>query len=120
MLIALMGFQPSARAVQIKPSYSKQIEPLLQEKCVVCHNHTTRKGDLNLETYEALMNGGKRGAPIIPGKSGESLLVKMIEGTVKPRMPLGDELSADEIKLIKAWIDAGADKAGGAATKPET
>ena len=98
----------SARAVQTKPGYVKQIEPLLLEKCVACHNHTTRKGELNLESYEALMAGGKRGAAIVPGKSAESLLVKMVEGTIKPRMPLGDELNAEEINLLKTWIDAGA------------
>ena len=118
-LIVLIGAQPSARAVQIQPNYSKQIEPLLLEKCVACHNHTTRKGDLNLESYAGLMSGGKRGAAIVPGKSSESLLVKMIEGTVKPRMPLGDELSADEIKLFKAWIDAGAAGPEKAVAKPE-
>ncbi|MFN0111386.1 MAG: eIF2A-related protein [Blastocatellia bacterium] len=119
-LIALIGFLPSARAVQSLPDYAKQIEPLLLEKCVACHNHTTRKGDLNLESYAGLMNGGKRGAAIVRGKSSESLLVKMIEGTVKPRMPLGDELSADEIKLIKAWIDAGAVGPNAAMAKAET
>lgn len=109
LLMALSFSQsPLAKAIQIQPSYAKQIEPILQEKCIVCHNHTTRKGDLNLESYEALKSGGKRGAAFIPGKSAESLLVKMIEGTLKPRMPLGDELSAEEIKSIKAWIDAGA------------
>lgn len=106
--LALAFLSPSARAIQSKPSYVKQIEPIFQEKCLACHNHTTRKGDLNLESYEALMNGGRRGVPLLPGKSGESLLVKMIEGTIKPQMPLGDKLGADEIKLIKAWIDGGA------------
>ncbi len=96
-----------ALSFQTQPGF-KQVETIFQEKCVACHNHTTRKGDLNLESYEALMAGGKRGAAIVPGKSGESLLVKMIEGSVKPRMPLGDQLSAEEIKHIKAWIDAGA------------
>ena len=108
LLTPLACFHFQADAIQIQPNYAKKIEPILLDKCVACHNHTTRKGDLNLESYEALKAGGKRGASIIPGKSAESLLVKMIEGTVKPRMPLGDELSADEIKLIKAWIDAGA------------
>lgn len=98
----------------------KPVDAIFQEKCVACHNHTTRKGDLNLESYEALMAGGKRGVPVVPGKSGESLLVKMIEGSIKPRMPLGDELSAGEIKLIKAWIDAGASGANPAAAKSET
>ncbi|MEP7340790.1 MAG: c-type cytochrome domain-containing protein [Acidobacteriota bacterium] len=107
-LVSLIAIVGSTHAFQTKQNYAQQIEPLLLEKCVVCHNHTTRKGDLNLESYEGLMNGGKRGAAVVPGKSGESLLVKMIEGTVKPRMPIGDELSAADIKMIRAWIDAGA------------
>lgn len=107
-LVLLIPPSGSTHAFQAQPNYAQQIEPLLLEKCVVCHNHTTRKGDLNLESYGALMNGGKRGVPVVPGKSAESLLIKMIEGTVKPRMPIGDELSAAEINMIRAWIDAGA------------
>ena len=84
------------------------VDAIIQDKCIVCHNHTTRKGDLNLESYAALMNGGKRGAPVIAGKSAESLLVKFLEGTMKPQMPLGDQLSAVEIKAFKDWIDTGA------------
>ena len=84
------------------------VDAIIQDKCIVCHNHTTRKGDLNLESYATLMNGGKRGAPVVAGKSAESLLIKFLEGTQQPRMPLGDQLSAVEIKAIKDWIDAGA------------
>lgn len=100
-------------------TYQKTIEPIWMEKCVACHSHTARQGGLNVESYAALMNGGKRGAAIVPGKSGESLLVKMLEGTVKPQMPLGDQLSADEIKTIKAWIDAGAPGPDGSSPKAE-
>ena len=88
-------------------SYEKQIAPLLAEKCVACHNHTTRQGGLNLESHAGLLNGGKRGAVIVPGKSAESLLVRLLEGSLKPQMPLGDKLSAAEIRLFKDWIDAG-------------
>lgn len=97
-----------SRAAPQEISFQRTIAPIFQEKCLACHNHTTRQGGLNLESYEALLNGGKRGTPIVPGKSAESLLVKMLEGTVKPQMPLGDRLSAAEIGQIKAWIDAGA------------
>lgn len=99
------GARPSAGQSEI---FLREIAPILREKCVVCHNHTTRKGGLNLETYEALVNGGKRGAPIVAGKSGESLLVKFLDGSLKPRMPLGDSLSSGEIDAFKRWIDAGA------------
>ncbi len=103
----------SAAPAQQEVNY-KQVDAIFQNKCVVCHSHTTRQSGLNLESFDSLITGGKRGAPVVAGKSGESLLVKYIDGTLKPRMPLGDELSADEIGVIKAWIDAGAKAPGGA------
>jgi mono/diheme cytochrome c family protein len=104
----------SVAGSQESASYSR-VDAIFQEKCVACHGHTTRQSGLNLESFDSLMLGGKRGASIIAGKSGESLLVKYIVGTVKPRMPLGDQLSVEEIDAIKAWIDAGAKGPGGAA-----
>jgi WD40 repeat protein len=106
--LALFAWPGAATAQQSTPSYLRDVAPLLQERCAACHNHTTRKGGLNLESYETLRSGGQRGAAFVPGKSAESLLVKMLEGTLKPQMPPGEPLSAAEIKLIKAWIDAGA------------
>lgn len=117
-LTACALFQ-SMTSAQAPISYQKNIEPIWTEKCVACHNHTTRQGGLNLETHAGLMNGGKRGAAIVPGQSGESLLVKMLEGVVKPQMPLGDQLSPDEIKTVKAWIDTGARGPDGSAPKTE-
>jgi WD40 repeat protein/mono/diheme cytochrome c family protein len=116
---ALLNFSGSASPQEIN---YKQVDAIFQDKCVVCHGHTTRQSGLNLESFDSLMAGGKRGAPVIAGKSGESLLMKYIDGTLKPRMPLGDELSAEEMGVIKAWIDAGAKAPGGAsptaASKP--
>jgi len=108
LLLFLSLPRTSGLARQEQISYARQISPLLQEKCIACHNHTDRQGGLNLESFEALMSGGKSGQVIIPGKSAESRLARMIDGTLKPRMPLGDELSQEEIRLIKAWIDRGA------------
>jgi WD40 repeat protein len=61
-----------------------------------------------MEKFGLLMKGGAHGPVIIPGQSGESRLVMMLEGKVQPRMPFGgDPLPAAEIATIKAWIDAG-------------
>lgn len=97
-----------AEAAQDRAAYARVVDPIFQEKCVACHNHTVRQGGLNLESYEALMNGGKGGPSIVPGKSGESRLVQMIEGTVSPRMPLGDQLTPAEIKAVRDWVDGAA------------
>ena len=47
---------------------------------------------------------------ILPGKSAESLLVKMIGGQIEgKRMPMtGDPLSDEQIGFIRRWIDDGA------------
>jgi WD40 repeat protein len=91
-----------------------------------CHDDATRTSGLSLESYAALMRGGKGGAVVVPGHSGESRLVGMIEGRLSPRMPpAGPALGATEIAAIKAWIDAGASGAtepsgrGPASTAPE-
>jgi len=54
--------------------------------------------------------GGLSGKVILPGKSAESLLVKMIGGQIDgKRMPMtGDPLSNEQIGLIRRWIDDGA------------
>src|SRR6266851_443803 len=99
----------SAAASGVPPSYLGQIQPLFQRHCMPCHDAATRTSGLNLESYAALMRGGKGGAIIVPGQSGASRLVGMIEGRLSPKMPpAGSGLSAAEIATIKAWIEAGA------------
>ncbi len=104
----------SVSASQQSISYGK-VDTIFQNRCITCHGHSFRTSGLNLDSFDSLMNGGSRGVPVVPGQSAESLLVKFIEGTARPQMPPGDHLSADEIKIIKAWIDAGARGPGGAA-----
>lgn len=66
---------------------------------------------LDLRTRESLLKGGSRGAAIVPGKSSESLLVRMLEGRDGVQMPPGDatkRLPAETISAVRSWIDAGA------------
>jgi WD40 repeat protein len=90
--------------------YDKDIEPILVNKCAVCHSDNIKEGKLDLGSYEALMRGGKRGAPIVPGKSADSLLIKLVGRTEKKFMPpKGEEtLTPEELALLKLWIDQGA------------
>jgi WD40 repeat protein len=90
------------------------VDAIFSQRCVECHESGEPEGKLVLESYGALMKGGESGAVIVPGKSGESLLAKLIEGMEKDGkkkiMPPGkrEKLKPDEIALIRAWIDAGA------------
>ena len=66
-------------------------------------------GGLRLDSSRALA-GGLSGKVILPGKSAESPLVKMIGGQIEgKRMPMtGDPLTGEQIGLIRRWIDDGA------------
>jgi Tol biopolymer transport system component len=102
---ALLSLQAHAAAT---PSFSADVAPILQKNCLACHSSAAKMGGLVMEKFGLLMKGGAHGPVIIPGNSGESRLVMMLEGKIQPRMPLGsDPLPAAEIATIKAWIDAG-------------
>jgi WD40 repeat protein len=90
--------------------YEKEIEPILVNKCAFCHSGNVKEGKLDLGTYETMIKGGKRGKPIEPGKSADSLLVKLSAKIERPFMPLKSEtpLTPQELALIKLWIDQGA------------
>ncbi|HMJ66318.1 MAG TPA: c-type cytochrome domain-containing protein, partial [Candidatus Binatia bacterium] len=107
-------FGPLAlRAAPVTNDYSS-VEAIFTERCLDCHESKEPEANLVLETFETLMKGGDSGPVIVPGKSSDSLLIKMLEGMEKDGkkkiMPPGkrEKLKPQEIALIRAWIDAGA------------
>jgi len=86
-----------------------QVRAILRDSCEHCHNDETAENSLVLKSYDTLIAGGESGNPIVPGKSDSSLLVQVIDGRVKPRMPYKeDPLPQADIDTIRRWIDAGA------------
>jgi Protein of unknown function (DUF1549)/Protein of unknown function (DUF1553)/Planctomycete cytochrome C len=89
--------------------FQRQIQPILTESCSECHSQDKRKGGLSLATYDDVLEGGKDGAVVRPGRSADSLLVHRITGKVEPQMPKDNlPLSDAEIALLRLWIDQGA------------
>jgi WD40 repeat protein len=91
--------------------FDRQVAPFLTAFCVGCHDGgDDSKGGLNLLSYEALMEGGNSGAVVVPGKPAESLLVKLLLGKEKPRMPPADsrQPKPEEIERIVKWVEGGA------------
>jgi hypothetical protein len=91
--------------------YTTQIKPLLAARCYACHGSLKQKAKLRLDTVKAMVADRPSGPAIIPGKSGESVLIDLITETGEDRMPPpseGEALSAAEVTLFKRWIDQGA------------
>jgi len=61
-----------------------------------------------LTDLESLMKGGSHGPALLPGNGSESRMIKMLEGSIQPRMPMGGQLEEQETATIRLWIDQGA------------
>ena len=82
---------------------------MLAQSCGKCHGAEMAMSQLRLDSEAAILHGGKSGPSIVPGKSGDSLLIKRILGlTDGPRMPMGgNPLPEQKVQLLRAWIDHG-------------
>ncbi len=91
--------------------YLKQIKPLLLHKCSSCHGALQQQSGLRVDTVALLKKGGEGGAIIVPGDSAKSRLIEIVARTGDIQMPPdgdGTPLTADEIGLLRKWIDGGA------------
>ena len=96
--------------VEEKVDFKRDIQPLFESRCTMCHGEAQQLSGLRLDRRSAAMRGGYSGPVIVPHKSAESKLVHITAGTVKDVImpPVGDRLSAREIGLLRTWIDQGA------------
>lgn len=92
--------------VSRKVVFVKDVQPILAASCYSCHGEKKQKGDLRLDEKASAL----RPEILLPGKSANSSLIHRVAG-VKPdeRMPpSGDALTAEQIGILRAWIDQGA------------
>jgi uncharacterized membrane protein len=92
--------------------YRDFIEPQLKSKCLACHNENTYYGDFIFNNYSALLSKTKSGYGIIPGNSQNSEIFKrLILPSADKRFmpPTGEIFGYYDVKVIKYWIDQGAD-----------
>lgn len=87
-------------------SFTRQVAPIFQAKCAECHGAETKEAGLDLSSYEAAMRGSEYGTVIEAGDADGSLLIEMVAAGEMPQD--GDPLPAEEIALIRSWIEAGA------------
>ena len=113
--VAAFAAACASTPVRVEPAHPshgvsyRQVHAIFRDTCEHCHNAEKAEGGLLLDSYEALLAGGESGTPIKAGESASSLLIQVVEGKVKPRMPYKEEpLSSAEIDLIRRWIDDGA------------
>ncbi len=117
----LLGFELKNNIIEIDPKnyqnvvlYKDVVQPILNQKCVSCHNDKKTKGGLKMNNYDAIMKGGKNGAIVMVNNAIESKMYNRMTLPMEDRyhMPPKSrtQLSREEIELIKIWIDNSASK----------
>jgi uncharacterized membrane protein len=88
--------------------FNDVIKPILEQKCVSCHNPDKLKGQLSLTDAQSLQKGGKSGKLYVAGNPGMSLLLQRLHLPVddkKHMPPTGKtQLTANEIALLSLWV----------------
>ncbi len=93
-----------------KVDFEKDVQPILAQKCHSCHGEEAQQSGLRLDKRQNALRGGDYGPVIMPGNSAESKLIRrLVNGDGGLQMPPTGALSDEEIGVLRAWIDQGAD-----------
>ncbi|HEY4876954.1 MAG TPA: c-type cytochrome domain-containing protein [Puia sp.] len=92
--------------------FTDMVKPILDAKCISCHNSKKAKGELVMETQQLLLRGGKDGALWDTTDVNMSLLLQRVhlpEEEKKHMPPTGKpQLNEQELTILYNWIKRGA------------
>ncbi len=93
-----------------KIDFEKDVEAILSQKCYSCHGEDAQQSGLRLDKRQNALRGGDYGPVINPGNSAESKLIRrLVDGDGGLQMPPSGPISDEEIGILRAWIDQGAE-----------
>lgn len=113
VLFATVAFLNPAFCEEAPVSFVKDIKPILQERCVHCHNRKTLKDKVSFETAKLAFVKNEAGQSyIVPAKPDESLMVIALESPDMHEMAMpmvGPKPTKEDVAIIRRWIAEGAD-----------
>lgn len=101
----------SSPAAADEVDFATTIQPLLAKRCFSCHGPDKQEGGFRLDKRETTLAEADSGsAPIVPGDSSHSELVRRILSTddAERMPPEGAPLKTEQIDALRKWIDEGA------------
>ncbi len=108
-LMALFGSELPP-AADMKVDFDQHVKPILAKNCHACHGTKQQQSGLRLDKRQNALRGGDYGPVIIAGKSADSkLILRLVSGDGGMQMPPTGPLAAEDIGILRAWIDQGAE-----------
>jgi hypothetical protein len=118
LLLVIAAAALPAAATAAGPDFNRDVRPILSNRCFKCHgpDEANQEAGLRLDHREAAiqeLDSGERA--IVPGHADSSELVARIMSDdpdlVMPPPHTKVSLSADEKRMLAAWVEAGAEYA---------
>jgi ankyrin repeat protein len=91
-----------------KVDFAQDVLPLFRQNCVGCHGPSQQQAGLRLDRKSSVMKAFSR--RLVPGSSANSFIYhRLIGSEYGTQMPPTGALRSDQIAIVKAWIDQGAE-----------
>jgi hypothetical protein len=87
-------------------SFTNDVLPLLESRCINCHGGQKMEEGLSLRTHADILSGSENGSVVVPGDAGNSLLAELVVNQKMPKR--GPKLTPPQVQLIIDWINQGA------------
>ena len=108
--IALTAGAEMPPAADITIDFDQNVRPILTANCHSCHGEKQQQAGLRLDKRQNALRGGDYGPVIAPGNSADSKLIKrLVGGDGGMQMPPTGPLAVEQIGILRAWIDQGAE-----------
>ncbi|WP_231743784.1 PSD1 and planctomycete cytochrome C domain-containing protein [Stieleria neptunia] len=111
VLLTFLIALPVAAVGEDRVDFNRDIRPILSENCLLCHgpDESSREADLRLDSFDDATDSGA----IVPGESDQSEFVRRITSDdpdeIMPPPDSEKQLSAEDVDLLRRWIDQGAE-----------
>lgn len=98
--------------------FATDLQPLFAERCFDCHGEKKQESGFRADSRAGLLKGGDNGPSLVVSNGAGSILVQVLADTHPDiaQMPKKKEkFTPEQIGLVRAWIDQGAEWAGSTA-----
>ena len=87
-------------------SFSNDILPIIESRCINCHGGQRTEKGLNMNTFDSLMSGSENGPIVTPGDATHSKFVELVANQKMPKR--GPKLTPPQVQLFMDWVNQGA------------
>ena len=108
-LVANRGLNAAEASAEALTFFENKVRPILAENCFGCHGPDQQKGQLRLDSREAILMGGENGPALMAGQPDESRLIQTVrQSHPGSQTPPPKRLTDRQIGDLSEWVKLGA------------